>query len=96
MRDVGLGEQSSLGRSFFRLDSHGTSKEVCFIQTYTRESRSDSVDMLYVPKVRTCMFIPHTPLKNEMFYTLANCKLKQCYENRLATTLSTTGIQAEK
>ena len=32
---------------FVRVDSRDTSKEVCYVQIYTRESGSDSVDMLF-------------------------------------------------
>ena len=51
------GSNQVWARGFFRVDSHDTSMEVCFIQIYTRESGRDSVGALYVPKVCDIGFI---------------------------------------
>lgn len=42
-----LGSNQVWVGGFVRVDSRDTSNEVCYVQIYTRESGSDSVDMLF-------------------------------------------------
>lgn len=42
-----LGSNQVWVGGFVRVDSRDTAKEVCYVQIYTRESGSDSVDMLF-------------------------------------------------
>ena len=49
-RGRGGGDRVRAG-GFLRVDRLDTSKEVYFLQINTGESRSNSVDMLYVPRV---------------------------------------------